>query len=275
MTIKLNGKDWTWSASKVRRFTECPFRFFKEFIQLEVSYTKNPAFAIGEGIHEAVEQMSLDRAIGMSVEEIKKNINKYIVIYVEACRNSSNYEESYNIEEFANMIPYYIDNARILTPKKRKIPVSRKINGVWTKHWYWTEGWGDLKLPFTDTILKLKIDIVTENEAIVDYKTSSSKYSKKAIAKYLEDPALQLSIYGCWFVQEFGIYPTVAWQVIDKKCNFIQEVGFKTNQSITRDTLNLLKHTHTDFLKYLGKGDFPAWREKGDCYNCSYKRYCY
>ena len=267
---------------------ECPFAFWQEYIKLNVVKGKNNAFAIGSGIHDAIEQMTLDK-----VQEGLKPVQHYEAVYRNSALNSDDlmpvtmlkrggkevpFTGEQVVGHYENIIGSYYNSGQILTPKKRAKPYKGS--------WYYTEGWGRLHIDDFDVVIKT--DIITD-KAIVDYKTGSKKFSVDEVNEPLKPKGLQASVYGSWFYQEFGFCPYTGFQVIGKHDTsnpkstqfFVQVLGFLMTESIVRDTIQLIRGCHEWFKYYLSIKKFPSNPEysksgclSGKCYFCNYKRYC-
>jgi CRISPR/Cas system-associated exonuclease Cas4 (RecB family) len=130
------------------------------------------------------------------------------------------------------------------------------------------------KLQLEGVCINMKLDIVTENEAVVDYKTTSKKYKQTEADNLFNEKGLQLSLYTIAYYQMFGRLPKkVGFQVIGKGEEMIlQNIARKTPFTET-DMENVIMF----FLSKVEEAESDTVFEPSfsKCFFCSFKDRCY
>lgn len=278
--------EWTWSGSKLTKAMTCWYQLFRDHLIHQAVPGQNNAFAIGSGVHDALEQISIDYAenallIDMTFDDkgndvpFCHNTEKYAAIARNSTLDSKDLEkrklkdgEIPPEEQAASIVRKYIDycldesnGVYFLKPMRRREPVNRKINGQWKKHNWWTEFWGDIFLEdkfFGGNIqIKIKGDILTENLSVVDWKTASKPYTIKEIENPLAGKGLQLTTYGVWSVQNTEQYGNNGWMTLVKEnlSNHqkfkVQPISYQMTPEIVEGFNQLVNQINREFILQL------------------------
>jgi len=236
-----------WSYSKYNKFTTCPRAFKYEYIDRRRVDPRNDNFAVGEGVHKALEYYA-------------NNPQASEEACVEVYRNHIAIPKLQHIEAVAQHEP--------LVRKYYKAGIALKPTTVIDKHGGRapaTEVW--FELDCLGALCVGKIDIITIDNLVIDYKTSSKFYSQ-----YEVDDNMQLSLYAAAFQQMYGRLPDkVGIRVLLKPTGEVQDVLSTRTQSQIDDAKQRIRNCE-DMVKLLK--EFQPKRSAHNCRFCSYKGIC-
>lgn len=245
-----------WSFSKLSTFDECPKKFRFIYVDKLQGQIKSDPMAIGEGVHDFTEFYSMNH--NASLEECEA---RYIHA---ACRATSLVNES-KVDLHLPIVKWYMESGKVLTPFR-----SPNDDKPLTEKWF--------KLDCGDGLrCNGKIDIVTENECIVDYKSAKTMYTKQEadeVHEIISGKGLQLTIYTAAFVQWFDRLPKkVGLQVIPKDYSEIQNIGSIRTLEDIETVKKYIRNAHSRYLLMLEAGTFPKGLN-AKCFWCSFREEC-
>lgn len=294
-------KPWTWSPSKLVTWDEgCHYAFFRDHILHEDSFTKNNAFALGTGVHAALEQISIDYADGLldpcgyraytdlAFRTTKADDRRCEADFVRFNQNPPEVDAS-------AMIQHYLDRGKFIKPLKANPQdwnaPSENIGGKWVKKRYWSEFFGNIVVPDTALggVIKitLKADGISENYEGYDWKTSSAKYRYDDIKNPIAGKGLQITSLGVWTYSTFGKLTKNGWVVLvkpneKKGIKFdVQPIFFQMTEDIITEFYKKIVKINKEFMielsGYINEGkDFKRCGDgrTGKCYMCKKNYLC-
>lgn len=237
------------SFTKISTFRNCPFRYKAIFIDKRGAEIKSDAMAIGDGLHAAIEHLSLNP--GASWVEIENR-------YTKKCLASTALVDTKAVGKNLKVLRNYYDSGAVLKPLRLQ---GRKP---------FTETWFSVEL--SNCSIVGKIDIITEALSVVDYKTASRPFEDHEAHDILVDKGLQLSIYALAYYQMFREVPKkVGFQVILKDCSQIQHVV----ATRTKDQLDEVSQYIVNVANGISKEtEFKPQYGCSDCMWCDFKKDC-
>jgi putative RecB family exonuclease len=242
-----------WSFSKLSTFEECPKKFRFIYIDKLQGQIKSDAMAIGEGLHDFIEFYSLNQAA--SLEDCQEK-------YLKTALGASCLVNPKKAENMLSLVKWYKESGKVLTPLR-----TPNEDKPLTEKWF--------KLDCGNNIFcNGKIDIVTENHCVVDYKTASKPYTQKDAEHVLMDKGLQLTVYAAAYHQWFNKMPKkVGFQVILKDKSEIQNIGSSRTE---KDVENVKKYVvrENDRFNHMSElGMFPKGLNP-KCFWCNFREEC-
>lgn len=233
------------SYSGLSTYLACPRRYYYEYIFTKGEEVKSDAMAIGIGIHSFIEQLSLNPKL--TLEECKE-------IYLKNAKEAKCLKDITAPEKSLNLVVFYYAN-------KAKYLLKPKL----TEHYF------NIDMDFYR--LSGKIDVITKNGAVVDYKTARERYSTYELRFPLDGKGFQLSVYALAYYLMFNTLPSkVGFQIIVKDCSEIQNIAIKrTAEDIPKVRLfidNTVKRIQADIETNLFK------RLPVNCRFCANKGIC-
>jgi RecB family exonuclease len=172
------------SHNQIRTYLECPYKYYLSYIK-ELSAPCNEKVYLGNIFHAAIEQFFLRRLDNseMPLEELRQLFcDKFAQ---EQKQEEINWTESVSETEKRGLafISYFHHN---IAPEIRPLMIEKEL---------------EVSLPGTEVRLKGIIDLVEEDFTIIDFKTSTSRWSESRargslqflIYKYLFDVSFRAS----------------------------------------------------------------------------------
>lgn len=237
------------SFTKISTFRDCPYKYKALFIDKRGGEIKSDAMAVGEGIHAAVEYLSINPET--TWEKIED-------IYVKKVLGHSSLVDDRAIGKNLPTLKNYYESGKVLAPLRL---VGRK---PFTEYWF--------EVILSNCSIVGKIDIITANLSVVDYKTASRPFEEYEAHDILVDKGLQLSIYALAYKQLFRELPKkVGFQVILKDAKTIQTIISKRTdedlEAVTEYIENIANGIAKE-TKYAPVYGCPS------CQWCAFKREC-
>jgi len=265
---------WKWSYSKLEQWITCRYKMYREHVLLDVVKGKSDPFAIGSGVHDALEQMVIDNAIGML-----RDTAHYVNIYRTSCFNNDDLANPSKVDDFQWMIGNYMSKSTNMpVPLKRETPIKQGRN---ISH-YWTEFFGTLNWEdkyYGDKIeLTVKGDVLTDKYENVDWKTGSGAYKPDVLSNPFAPKALQLTLYAFWTYLEFGIIAPAKWILLRKDCKKITPYEFTPTLEIFEGLDQHMNFHNAQFIQALYDSSQMYRTGNGStdpqCRWCNYKKMC-
>jgi len=252
----MSEKMKAWSFSKLNTFDECPKKFRFIYLDRLEGMIKSDAMAIGEGIHEFVEFYSINPQASLSDCED---------VYIKAAINATSLVDEKKVGLNLGIVDWYMKSGKVLTPYR-----SPNSDKPVTEKWF--------KLDCGEGIrCNGKIDIVTKNECVVDYKSAKTSYTKQEaeeVHQILQGKGLQLTIYTGAFFQWFKRLPKkVGLQVIPKDYTEIQNIGSTRTEKDIDAVKKYILNCHKRYLRMLEMGVFPKGLNP-KCFWCNFRDDC-
>jgi CRISPR/Cas system-associated exonuclease Cas4 (RecB family) len=241
------------SYSKLSTFLTCPRKFKYQYLEESVRDEVVPVFVIGEAMHDFVEQYSID-----TIHNKVKNNTDYEQRFLDKMKilNLSLEEQ----EHYRKFIPKYQSQNKVLRPLE--------LNGV-----IFTERFFSYKLRGHE--ITGKIDVITENLSLVDYKSASKRFVQSEVDNPLSDKGLQLSIYCLPFKMWFEDLPSkVGYQVIVKDTFKVQNIATKRTGDDLIEVEEYIVKAIDDILDCMAKNKFNKTKFDKFCYWCQFKEVC-
>lgn len=241
--------SFKWSFTKVDTFYTCLRRFKFQFVDKVKVGGKVNAFAIGEGLHRFLEYYSLNPQA--SLQECQ-------AVYTKAALKHPDLEDKAMVPANLGLVQRYMESGKRLEPL-------RDTTGAPI-----TERWFSIRCGSGVTCIG-KIDLVTQNHAVVDYKSASRPFQQLDVEETLTGKGLQLTIYGAAYDQWFGKPPAmVGFQVLVKNNFQVQNLGSYRSAKHIQDVKDLIVITDQ---KFLALKSFPK-NKFAQCHWCPYRDLC-
>lgn len=240
-----------WSFSKLDCWMTCQQKFKNIYLDGQRGAIKSDPMAIGTGIHDFLEQFSLNRQL--TREQFRE-------IYLKSALGENCLVNKDEPAKFTYMIDDYLKAGKVLTPKIR--------HGKAMTETFFTLDCG------SGVLCNGKIDIITEKDNVVDYKTSKKPYDPAEVKSILTGKGFQLSIYAAAYHMMFDKVPNkVGFQVLIKKPGSVPQNlgGTRSLNHIqeTKDRIVLLDRQMRSTKKFL-KTNTARWM----CKFCDFKHDC-
>lgn len=190
------------SFSKISTYRDCPYKYKAVYLDKRSAEIRSDAMAVGEGIHTALEHLSLNP--GATWDEIESR-------YIKKAIDHPSLVDERAIGKNLPVLKNYYESGKALKPLRI---TGRKP---------FVETWFSVEL--SNCSIVGKIDIITESLSVVDYKTASRAFEEYEAHDILVDKGLQLSIYALAYYQMFREVPRkVGFQVLLKDAKTIQHI---------------------------------------------------
>lgn len=245
-----------WSFSKLSTFEECPKKFRFIYVDQKQSQIKSDPMAIGEGVHDFTEFYSINH--DASLEDCQE-------VYKRAALKATSLVDDKKVNYHLPIVEWYMRSGKVLTPYR-----SPNEDKPLTEKWF--------RLNCGDGLYcNGKIDIVTKNECIVDYKSAKTKYTEKEAAEVhqiVRGKGLQLTIYAAAFYQWFKRMPKkVGLQVIPKDYSKIQNIGSTRTLANFEAVKKYISNANQRYLYMKELGVFPKGLDP-KCFWCNFRDEC-
>ena len=160
------------------------------------------------------------------------------------------------------MVKWYMKSGKVLTPYR-----NCNNSAPLTEKWFKLDCGDGLKC-------NGKIDIITQNESVVDYKTASKPYFQCDADIALEGVGLQLTIYAAAFYQWFKRLPKkVGFQVLLKDESQIQNIAATRTLEDIEKVKKYIWKCHNRFLQLSEFNVFPKGLNP-KCFWCNFREKC-
>ena len=242
-----------WSFSKINVFEECPRQFKYKYLDNLTGAIKSDAMAVGSGIHDFLEFYSMNHAA--SLEDCQ-------AVYAKTVASQSCLINHSAIDSYIPLVKWYMSSGKVLTPYR-----SPNNDKPLTEKWF--------KLDCGHGVqCNGKIDIVTENHCVVDYKTAKDTYTQKQTDEALKGSGLQLTIYAAAYHQWFDKLPEkVGFQVLLKDMSEIQNVGSTRTKEDIDKAKEIVRNIDTRYKYMVEAKSFPKGLD-AKCFWCNFRDKC-
>jgi len=242
-----------WSFSKISTFEECPRKFKYIYVDKLASFVKSDAMTIGEGIHAFIEFYSLNPT--SSLKECED-------VFTEAVTKSATLVNLDKALKSVNIVKWYRDSNKVLVPY-----MCHKTGTIYTEKWFKLECGNDVKC-------NGKIDIITMNHSVVDYKTSTDLYDINDVEEIFIGKGLQLTIYAAAYYDIFKELPKkVGFQVLLKDMSKIQNLGSVRSFNDIKRVKEYIVNVDSRYKMMLEKNVFTKGM-KPKCFWCNFRAKC-
>ena len=246
-----------WSFTRMNEFINCPRKYKYKYIDKNFGMEKSDALCIGTGVHAVLEHYAVNH--DLSLERARQ-------IYMDHALTDKA-ASPVKVQESFEIVEAYYESGKVLTPKRDPL-----------KGTYCTEDF--FRFPLTDEInLTGKLDIITEKDNVVDYKTSSKFYYDKDVLGILEGKGLQLTMFAAAYYFKYKKMPNyVGFQVILTRpprgySARVQNIGAKRTVEHVEQLNEYVKQIHEQEKKYTKENFFPVGVDPM-CHWCQFKAMC-
>jgi len=246
-----------WSFTKIDEFTSCPRKYKYKYIDKLFKMEKSVHLSIGTGVHAVLEHYAVNH--DMTLERAQQ-------IYMDAALSDSTGDLE-KVKQSFEIVEAYFKSGKVLTPKRDPL-----------KGTYMTEDF--FKFPIDDEVnLTGKIDIITEKNNIVDYKTASQFFNENELTGVLHGKGLQLTICASAYKHKFKKLPNyVGFQVILTRPpkgyeQRVQNIGTKRTQEDLDSLVPFVLGIVEQEKRYREEDYFPKGSDP-KCHWCPFDRMC-
>ena len=237
-----------WSFSKMDTYLQCKRKFKNVYLDNRGGEIKSDAMAIGEGMHAFLEAYACNHHLANDIVKCRK-------IFHEAALNAKSLVTESEPFRCLHLVDSYIAHQKPLTPMI--------IDGRPAVERYFKLDLGE------GLICSGKIDIITVNGSVTDYKTASKPYTPEDVRGVVDGKGLQLSIYAAAYRQWFGKVPNkVGFQVITKNSDPPQNIGVVRTNDQLDETVAFIKHVDKTASK---ESQWACANSKWPCRWCDFK----
>lgn len=239
------------SHSQLRTYNECPRKYWFSYVE-GIHVPCNEKVFLGEVFHAAIEHYFQLRIAGGTPDPVLVE-DQFTSIFESEAAGRQVAWESPRRETRERGLAFLKHFLKHFGPKARPLMVEKELSA---------------ELPGSGVLLKGVIDLIEEDYAITDFKTTTSRWSD---SRARSSP--QMIIYRYLFDRSFGPLPaTMKYEVFyGKKAGNVhhQTLPVVAEEGALDRLLAMIGHV----VERIGAGAFPA-SETAFCRYCDFRREC-